>query len=170
MLENGAEFPCETVDVSSTGIAIKGLKVGRYGERVIAYIQDLGRLEGFIVRRAIGWFALDIRAPENKLARLDERIAWVTDRALHGFADRRGSERVEVDDEITTLRLSDGREYNAQLIDVSVEGAALITDARPAVGETIILGDQAAYVARLFEGGVAVTFEAPPGPDRAAVA
>lgn len=169
MLENGAEFPCETVDVSPNGIAIRGLKVGAYGERVVAYIQDLGRIEGFIVRRAIGWFALDIRAPENKVARLDDRISWVTDRALNGKSDRRAAERVEVEDERTTLRTLEGV-FIAELVDVSIEGAALITQARPRIGEAVILGEQTAYVARLFEGGVAVSFEPPADIQQSAVA
>ena len=54
MLADGSEFPCETVDVSPFGLAIKGRTTGVLGERVVAYIQDLGRVEGEIVRRASG--------------------------------------------------------------------------------------------------------------------
>ena len=58
MLENGAEFPGETVDVSRVGVVIRGANTGRIGERVIAYIDDLGRIEGVIVRSFADQFAL----------------------------------------------------------------------------------------------------------------
>jgi hypothetical protein len=46
------EFPCEIVEVSSVGVAIRGPMVGDLGERVVGYVQELGRIEGVIVRRA----------------------------------------------------------------------------------------------------------------------
>ena len=52
LLADGMEFPCEIVEVSSVGVAIRGPMVGDLGERVVGYVQELGRIEGVIVRRA----------------------------------------------------------------------------------------------------------------------
>jgi len=159
MLADGSEFPCETIDVSPIGIAIRGLKIGKFGERVVAYIQGLGRVEGFIARRATGWFALDIRAPRNKIERFDERIAWLVNRATSAFSESRTAERIEVSNEFATLRGEDGREYAAELMDVSIDGAAVHTHAQLAVGDHVMLGEQPARVVRVFEGGLAVQFD-----------
>ena len=158
MLADGSEFPCETIDVSPLGIAIRGLKIGAFGERIVAYIQGLGRVEGHIARRATGWFALDIRAPRNKVERLDERIAWLVKRKTSAVSESRSRERMDVANEFATLRAEDGREFSAELIDVSTDGAAVYTHARLAVGDRVLLGEQPAWVARVFEDGLAVRF------------
>jgi hypothetical protein len=159
MLSDGSEFPCETVNISPAGIAIKGLKVGKHGERVVAYIEGLGRIEGAIARRAIGWFALDIRAPMKKVQRLIERISWLVGRESGARPERRDRERMDVWQEHTVLRTEDGREFLAELVDVSIEGAAILTDLTLAIGAFVSLGEKPAYVLRRFPGGFAVTFD-----------
>ena len=77
MLENGREYPCLTRDVSRMGIAIEGVPVGALGERVIAYLGKLGRIEGRVVRRSETWFAIELMATPQKLDRLDERISAI---------------------------------------------------------------------------------------------
>jgi hypothetical protein len=74
MLEDGSEFPCETQDISPIGIGIRGFSAGAIGDRVVAYFDGLGRIEGRIVRRAHTWFAIDITATPRKLERLAEKI------------------------------------------------------------------------------------------------
>ena len=162
MLADGSEYSCETIDVSAHGVAIKAAKVGRYGERIVAYIQDLGRVEGHIVRRAIGKFAIDISSPQNKIDRLADRISWITHRGADGRFDRREVARLDVWHEKSLLRTEDGREYAAELLDVSLEGAALQVEVTLPVGAHVTLGEQTAFVLRCFPGGLAVTFEAPP--------
>lgn len=161
MLSDRREYPCETVDVSPTGVAIRGRspRVERYGERIVAYFRDLGRVEGIIVRRAAGSFAIDIRAPENKIERLGERISWLIDRETARFADRRGVERADAWHEQTSLKTADGREYLAKLVDLSMHGAAVLVGVVLPIGERILLGDQPAYVVRRLPGGFAVTFD-----------
>lgn len=74
MLEDGSEFPCQTLDVSPIGIGIQGFVPGAIGDRVVAYFDGLGRVEGKIVRRAHTWFAIDISATPRKLERLADMI------------------------------------------------------------------------------------------------
>ncbi len=159
MLSDGSEFSCVTVDISPGGISIRGPRTGQHGERVIAYIQNFGRIEGFIKRRARGWFAMVIRASDNKRARLTERLEWLDKYRNNETLDRRADERVEVDQVTTILRLRDGSEFNAELIDVSLAGATVNVNAAPPVGAQVMLGQQPAVVARLFEGGLALVFE-----------
>ncbi|HXZ15078.1 MAG TPA: PilZ domain-containing protein [Roseiarcus sp.] len=77
MLECGREYPCVTRDISRMGVAIQGVPVGAIGERVIAYLDELGRIEGRVVRRAEDWFAIEIVATPHKLERLDDKISAI---------------------------------------------------------------------------------------------
>ena len=46
MLADRREFPCQVVNMSPGGMALIAPVAGQPGERVIAYVDHLGRLEG----------------------------------------------------------------------------------------------------------------------------
>jgi len=46
MLADHREFPCQVVDMSPGGMAVIAPVVGKLGDRVVAYVDHLGRLEG----------------------------------------------------------------------------------------------------------------------------
>jgi hypothetical protein len=50
MLEDRREFPCQVIDMSPGGLAMIAPQCGRLGERVVAYVDHVGRLEGSITR------------------------------------------------------------------------------------------------------------------------
>ena len=54
--------------------------------------------------------------------------------------------------------MSDGREYLIKLVDVSLSGAGMKTDARPPLGSLVTVGKTHGRVVREFEGGIAVEF------------
>ena len=159
MLADGQEFDCQIIDASPVGVAIRGPLPGDLGERVVAYVQELGRIEGVVVRRAADWFAVELQVPSSRLQKLATRIGDLARRQAEGAPERRSSERVDLDDERATLRLPNGREIAAVLIDLSVEGAALEVDVAPPVGAAVTVGERRAHVSRHFLGGVAVTFD-----------
>ena len=158
LIENIGEFPCETIDVSPGGLRLKGPKLGPWGARVVAYIDGLGRVEGNIVRKSRGWFAISIRALPFKEDRLANKIDWLAQRSSEDGFDRRGAPRLEEDDQNVVLRTQDGREYAGELLDISVDGAAFLVDAPLRVDQTVRLGAQVAKVIHLFAGGAAVKF------------
>jgi hypothetical protein len=84
MLEGGLECPCVTRDVSRIGMAIEGAAVGAIGERVVAYLEELGRIEGRVVRRSKSWFAIELVATPQRLERLDEMISAIIQRRARG--------------------------------------------------------------------------------------
>lgn len=159
MLSDGAEFPCETVDVSSSGMKIRGLKSGRLGGRVVVYIDELGRIEGAITRRASDCFVVEIHASPSKQDRLAARIGWLFKRKQESLSERRRSPRLDLSPEPIVLRTADGSAFSASLIDVSVTGAAILVDVPLPVGAAVLLGDQPAHVSRVFTWGLAVTFD-----------
>src|SRR5271155_3134451 len=50
MLEDRREFPCQVINMSPGGLAMIAPEWGRPGERVVAYVDHIGRLEGLIAR------------------------------------------------------------------------------------------------------------------------
>ena len=62
VLESGCNYPCQTENVSATGILLRGFPGGDLGEWVVAYLSELGRLEGTIVRSEDTCFAFEIAA------------------------------------------------------------------------------------------------------------
>jgi hypothetical protein len=66
MLSDGREYPCRTVDISAGGVAIVSATKGKLGERVVLYLDRIGRVEGRVVRHFGGGFAIALRATSLK--------------------------------------------------------------------------------------------------------
>jgi hypothetical protein len=79
MLEDGREHLCKTQNVSATGIAVRGFPPGGIGEWVVANLNELGRVEGIIVRGEDGWFAFEMAAMPSKLQKLALKVASLVD-------------------------------------------------------------------------------------------
>ncbi len=158
MLEDGSEAACETVDVSPTGVLLKVEKVASPGERVVAYIDELGRLEGLVVRTMARGFALALFCTPRKTEKLASKIEWLQHHADTPADDRRDSPRIERDGVHVSLVTADHHEHPVELVDVSKSGMAFLTDLLLEVGDLVEIGAQKAKVARLFPGGAAVAF------------
>lgn len=158
MLEDGSEYDCVCIDVSGGGVRLRAPQAGAWGSRVIAYIEAIGRLEGYVVRRAPGWFALETRSTALKGERVQERIAMILEAQTEDDLDRRGPER-EASHRQVSLGTLDGRQHRAELTDISRSGAALLTEAVLSLDERVRLDNRRARVARLFPGGVALKFD-----------
>jgi hypothetical protein len=160
MLSDGRELECEIIDVSPAGVAIRGPLPGIVGEHIVAYFQELGRIEGVVVRSAADWFAIELQVPSSRLQRLAIRIDGLTRRPAEDAPERRGYAREDLDQKATTLRSADGGAFAATIIDISTGGASLEVDAAPPIGEAVTIGERRAHVSRHFAGGLAVTFDA----------
>ena len=159
MLEDGSEYACECIDISAGGLRLRAAKAGPWGSRVIAYIDGIGRIEGHLVRRAPGWFAIETRGTSRKEERVEERIAWVMESDVAKRDGRRRLSRQYLERQNVCLSTIDGRQHPAELTDVSKDGAALLIDTAIAVGERVRLDGRRARVVRVFPGGVAIKFE-----------
>jgi PilZ domain len=163
MLADRHEYPCQTINISAGGVAILGAIKGVIGERVVAYFDRIGRVEGMVVRHFGKCFAVALSASALKREKLDLRIAWLVKRQAGLVADNRRNERVAVLRWRTALKTADGKEHPASVIDLSVSDAAINVAAAPPIGAMVTLGRRAAKVVRHFPGGVALAFEEPLG-------
>src|SRR5947209_16951722 len=66
MLPDRREFPCQVTNMSPGGMALIAPMVAEIGERVIAYVDHIGRLEGVIARQFQNGFAVRIAATARK--------------------------------------------------------------------------------------------------------
>src|SRR5205085_8240956 len=70
MLSNRREFPCQVANMSPGGMALIAPVAGSVGERVIAYVDHVGRLEGIITRHFENGFAMTVVATSRKRDKL----------------------------------------------------------------------------------------------------
>jgi hypothetical protein len=159
MLRNRHEFPCWTINISAGGIAVIGLEKGSIGERAVAYINEIGRIEGMIARNFDSCFAMTMQLPTLKRERITQILAWLVSHHTGGVPDRRAHERIRPYRRRTTLTTPDGRQYRAALLDASFQGAALSVVAAPVVDSPVMVGRTSARVVRHFATGIAVKFD-----------
>ena len=166
MLPNRQEYPCQTVDMSPGGVLFVAPVKGAVGDRVIVYLEHIGRIEGEIVRHVADGFAMSIAATIRKRDKLAAQLTWLANREALGLPEDRGHERIVPRQLTTILRLATGRELAVRLIDVSRSGAAVSMEKPLDIGTSVTLGRMAGKVIRHFQGGVAVEFTLPISPDR----
>jgi hypothetical protein len=159
LLADRLERSCMTIDLAACGVAVECSDPGRIGDHVVAYINQLGRIEGVIARQLENGFAFRIAAPERKIEKLAARIAWLIQHDAFGAPDNRRGERVEVGDGQILVTTPDGEERVATLIDVSSDGAAMSIAIAPPIGSSVRVGQRRARVVRHFAGGVGVRFQ-----------
>ena len=159
MLNDTREFPCQTRDMSPGGVALIAPVKGLIGERVVVYLNQIGRIEGAIARFIADGFALRMNFPMLKREKLADQLTWLANRHSLGLKEDRRHERIVPSNTRTTLKIADGREYLARLIDISISGAAVKCDADLALGAPVTVGTTPGRVVRVFAGGVAVEFQ-----------
>ena len=158
MLENRQEFPCQVINMSPGSAALLTPISGDIGERIVAYLDHLGRIEGKILRRFDGGFAMSIRATDRKRDSMAAKLTWLANRHELSLPEDRRHERIVPRNNQAFIKLEDGRFYSVRIIDLSLSGAAIQMDVRPAIGTLLWLGNMRGRVVRHFDEGVAIEF------------
>lgn len=158
MLEDRSEHPCQVVDMSPGNVALRTDRIGQPGEKVIAYIDHIGRIEGVVTRTLQDGFAMTVIASDRKKDKLAAQLTWLANKHELDLPEDRRHERVAPRNPMSILQLSDGRNYQCRIIDLSLSGAAIEIDVKPALGVQVTLGTMRGQVVRHFEDGVAVEF------------
>jgi hypothetical protein len=158
MLEDRREYPCQTNDMSPGSCALITPVVGQVGERVIAYVDHIGRIEGHISRLFDGGFAVTLSCTLRKKDKLAAKLTWLANRHNLNLAEDRRHERITPENPFADVRLPDGRNFRSRLIDLSLSGAAVSVDYKPPIGAPIHLGRIRGHVVRHFEEGIAIEF------------
>jgi hypothetical protein len=158
MRENKQEYPCRLLDISVGGAAIMAPVTAEIGERVVAYFDNLGGIEGFVVRAFDGGFAFKIQATQHRREKLAAQLTWLANLNELGDIEERVHERSTPASSLSSLQLADGIVLNCRVLDVSISGASIATPARPKIGTEVILGKLRARVVRHHAEGFGVRF------------
>ena len=165
MLADRREFPCQVVNMSPGGMALIAPVGGVAGERVIAYVDHLGRLEGKIARLFQNGFAMTISATARKRDKLAAQLTWLANRHILGLPEDRRHGRIVPRNPVGRLIMPNGVNLTCRIIDVSESGAGIATDQRPPIGTLVTLGKVQGRVVRHLEDGFAIEFTRSQHPD-----
>lgn len=158
MLADRREFPCQILEMSPGDALVIAPISGIVGERIIAYVDHIGRIEGTITASIDGGFVMDIAASTRKRDKMAAQLTWLANKDVLNLPEDRRHERVVPDIRHSTLVLDDARRYNCKIVDISLSGAAVEIDVRPALGTPVTLGRMRARVVRHFQNGIGVEF------------
>jgi hypothetical protein len=167
MLADRREFPCQVVNMSPGGIAMVAPVCGEPGERVIAYIDHLGRLEGKIARMLDYGFAMTISATLRKRDKLAAQLTWLANRHILNLPEDRRHGRFIPRKTMARLVLPNGGDLACRIIDLSESGAAIAVspEMRPTIGTMVTVGKTPGRVVRHIDDGFAIEFTRLQHPD-----
>src|SRR3974377_1841606 len=77
LLSDRREYPCQVINMSPGGMALLAAVCGQVAERIIAYVDHVGRLEGAIARQIEGGFAMTLAATVRKREKLPAPLTWL---------------------------------------------------------------------------------------------
>jgi PilZ domain len=157
MLPDMSEHACQVVELDDLGATFLTSDVPPANMPIVAYLEDLGRVEMTSGEAVQGGFKVSYAYTGARLERLQQRIQWVRERATGG-ADQRRHPRFEPRDKHSSIMLPDGRSYQCEVMDISVSGAAIKTDVMPSIGTYLMVGKMRGRVVRYLENGVGIEF------------
>jgi PilZ domain len=159
LLHDGTEHSGTVTNISVGGMAITSSAKPAAGSIVIAYVQDLGRLEGLVSRTEGDGFAVRLTLSALRREKLEERLGVGFKPA--GIEGRRHDR--ESTEGVSKVVRSDGREVACKVIDLSLGGVSVAAAERRPLGEQVLVGKMRGRVVRHHDRGFAIEFtEIPP--------
>lgn len=166
MLPDHQEYDCTATEMTAERALFACSGIARNGDRVISYLQHIGRIEGTVTALTASGFVIAINAPERKREKLAAQLAWIAKRQLLGLPEDRRHDRLTPRNTRAHLMLEDGVLLACRLIDLSLSGAAIEIENRPPLGTRVQLGKNiSGKIVRHFMEGVAVEFDRVQSPD-----
>jgi hypothetical protein len=151
-------FACRAVNISQASVMLATPISGPIGERVIAYFEEFGKIQGSIARVLDGGFVMRIAASSEERSRLLRKLIWLEQNMNYDVPDVRTHKRIIPQDPISTLIFPDGSMLGCFVIDMSASGVAVSADVVPEIGTVLAVGKVAGRVVRHFSEGFAVQF------------
>jgi hypothetical protein len=169
MREDKADHACRVVNMSAGGMALISETMCEIGEKIVAYLEGLGRIEGVVVREIEGGFAARIVAGPHKREKIVNQLTWLINRDRLGLNEDRRHERVVPKNPSSRLIMPNGEVYECRVIDVSLSGASIASAVKPPIGAGVVLGRMRGRVVRHHDKGLAIQFADLQDPDSLAL-
>lgn len=167
LLDDGHEHNGNVTNISVGGMQVLSDARPAAGSGIIAYVQDLGRLEGIVSRIDDNGFAVRLTLSAMRRDKLEERLGVNTGAKARG-AEARKHQR-ESTSGVAKIQRADGREMPCRVIDLSLGGVSVEAAEWPPLGEQVLVGKMRGRVVRHHELGIAIEFEDVP-PSRGSLA
>lgn len=158
MREDKTEFPCRMLDMSVGGVAFTCPTDLAPGEKVIAYFDHIGGIEGRVTRRFPGGFAIELVVSQHKKQKLANQLDWLGDPEKQQAEPPRRHDRTMIDKKHATAKVDGDIEFAVEIMNISLSGASIASSARPPIGSMMTLGKLNAKVVRHHPDGFAVEF------------
>ena len=158
MRADRSEHPCRARDITTESVRICTEAEVEQGERIIAYLDSIGRLEGEVAEIDENGFLLKLKLCQRGREKLQKKLEWLRSKARGEEHEKRRYERYQPKDGRSCLLLEDGRRYPCEVLDISVAGASVKADVLPAIGTVVQLGKTRGRVVRHHAEGFAVEF------------
>ena len=152
----GEEHPCLIANISAGGALIKAHETPAFGEKIVVYIDRVGRFEARVIRSGARAFAVSYERRRAKNAKTADQLTKVVNQGKRSN-ERRASPRITHDAPAHVI-FEDGRTVECAILDISLTGASIQISPRPPLGTRLILGRMNAKVVRRHEKGVGVVF------------
>ena len=161
MLPDLSEHPCQVKDLSLDGAIFITGQVPQGGTAIVAYIDDVGRVEALSADPVPGGFRVIFTHAGARRDRFQARLNWVHSKKGQEAAESRRHFRYEVAERTSHITLPDGRVYPCEVIDISLSGAAVKVDVIPSLGTYVMLGKMRGRIVRYHDTGIALEFVKP---------
>ena len=156
LTESGDERPCLVVNISVGGALIRAKRLPREGEKVVLYIDQVGRFESRVIRAGESSFAVTYERKRDKNTRTADNLIKAVNLGQRS-TNRRKAPRIE-QNAPAIVQLEDGRTQKCAILDISLTGASIEINPRPPLGTILVLGRMTAKVVRRHEKGIGVVF------------
>jgi hypothetical protein len=158
LLKSSEEYPCRTFEMSPGEVSLFAPVAAIAGEKVVLYLNELGRFTGSALRSTEQGFEMSLQLTPKKRDRLADQLTWYANRSSLDVEERRRHDRVVPLMDLTVLRLTRGDEHIVRIRSLSLSGVALETDHFIPMGAEVVVGNTPARVVRILEDGVACEF------------
>jgi hypothetical protein len=158
MRADHSEYSCIVDAMSPLDVVISSGTRPEFGERIVAYLEYIGRIEGTVSETGKRSFIISINATDRKRDKLSAQLTWLANKQELGLPEDRRHERVVPSNTVSEIELDDGSRFPCRIIDLSISGAAIEIQLRPDFGTNVVLGNMRGRVIRHIEEGVAIEF------------
>lgn len=158
LLKSNEEYPCRTFEISTSEVSLFAPVVAMPGEKVVLYLNELGRFTGSVLNQTETGFEMSLQLTPKKRDRLADQLTWYANRSTMDIEDRRRHDRIVPLMDLTVLRLTRGDEHIVRIRSLSLSGVAIETDHIIPMGAEVMVGNTPAKVVRILDDGVACEF------------
>ena len=161
MLPDMSEHACQVSELTPDGAVFITTIVPEKDSQIVAYIDDIGRVEGVSGEPVPSGFRIVFSHTGQRKQRFASRLSGRTGKNTTVGTDLRRHARHLPHDSRSYVVLPDGRVYPCEVTDISLSGAAVKVDVMPSLGTYLMLGKMRGRIVRYVDSGIAIEFMRP---------